>query len=212
MILGGIQSVEESKVRTETKAQAPAEPQKAKPEIAKPVKTEKSPPNPEPTREKVAVKPTPAPTPTKVTKTPVKQPHPKAPVTDDYAALMKRYSGVSTDAGGQGSGAGALNPTAKGTGGGELRSAEHLRYEELLRQTLYGNWSWPMARRDLVARVQFTLYPDGNVQDITIVTSSGVREFDDSVLRAVKRSIPVPPPPASIAKDYKRPIILFKPE
>jgi len=46
--------------------------------------------------------------------------------------------------------------------------------------------------------VSFTIRKDGRVDDIAVRKSSGFREFDDNVVRAVERAAPLPPVPAAL--------------
>jgi len=64
----------------------------------------------------------------------------------------------------------------------------------------------------LEAIVNFTIYRDGHISNVYLEKSSGNKYFDESVIRAVKKSAPFPPFPASIRKNSIEIGIRFRPE
>ena len=97
-------------------------------------------------------------------------------------------------------------------GGGVLRPPEFFTYTRLLEGYIKAGWRWPNRRQALVARVAMQLEPDGRVLNIELVSPSGNSEFDESVLRAVRKSSPVPPAPSSVYGKYFRNVtITFDP-
>ncbi len=68
-----------------------------------------------------------------------------------------------------------------------------------MKQRVQRNWLRPAnTADDLSCEVLVRLLPDGGVQSVRIVRSSGNGAFDRSVEAAVFKSDPLPKPPASI--------------
>ncbi len=111
------------------------------------------------------------------------------------------YDGESTNAGGQGFGAAKLG--GNGMGGGALASAEKVAYANALQQHVKSGWRWLAARDKLRALVLVEILPDGRIRSVEIAQSSGNKNFDDSILRAVKKANPVPAAPATIYNDFR---------
>ena len=119
----------------------------------------------------------------------------------------KQYKGESYDAGGQGFGAAKLG--GKGTGGGSLASIEKVAYMNALEQHIKRGWRWIMGNQKLTAIVRFRILKDGTLQKIELSKSSGNTNFDDSVMRAVRKASPVPPPPAKFYLDFSDVRLIF---
>ena len=97
------------------------------------------------------------------------------------------YSGESSKAGGQGFG--AARTGGKGFGGGTLRSAEFIAYLNALEHHIKSSWNWGLPTpRVLKAQVTVSILPNGVVQNAKISASSGNSQFDDSIIRAVRKS------------------------
>jgi colicin import membrane protein len=66
--------------------------------------------------------------------------------------------------------------------------------------------SWVLLQKgvELKAEVTFSIDFNGNIIDPAVTTSSGNMSFDQSVLRAVKKSSPLPPPPVDLAAKITR--------
>ncbi len=111
-----------------------------------------------------------------------------------------KYEGESANAGGQGFG--AARTGGQGMGGGVLASAEKIAYSNLLQQHVKSGWRWLPGAKKLKALVSVRILPNGQVQDIRITTSSGNSKFDDSVVRAVRKASPVPPPPEKFYSEF----------
>jgi TonB family protein len=60
--------------------------------------------------------------------------------------------------------------------------------------------------------VRFEIAPDGAVSGVELVRSSGDKNYDQSVVRAVQRSTPLPPPPDRYRDDFREVIIDFHSE
>lgn len=186
---------------------APAVPEKAeksKPEDAEVSLAKKTPaPTPKATPRATSVKEA------KVKPTPVK----KTPSVDpdkEYQRAMQRYLGESADAGGKGFGAAALG--GRGMGGGMLASPEFIAYLNLLKSHVHKGWRWYDRSSRYRTRVYFRILRDGAIRDIRMIDSSGSREFDDSVLRALAKADPVPPPPEKVYNAFKEVRMIFDPQ
>ena len=125
--------------------------------------------------------------------------------------------GPSVDSGGPGTQPGFLRTAAVGAAamprgdpnapaGDELwlRSGDrrYLGYFQRVYDKVRSQWVFPpKLARELVSGevvVSFTIRKDGRVDDIAVRKSSGFREFDDNVVRAVERAAPLPPVPAAL--------------
>ncbi len=115
-------------------------------------------------------------------------------------AALQRYLGESTDAGGKGFGAGRVG--GSGMGGGEVRPPEFFKYRDLLLGRIKEAWRWGNTSAVLITQIAFELQPDGTAKNVRVVKSSGDSGYDDSVVRAVIKASPFPPPPASVYEKY----------
>lgn len=140
---------------------------------------------------------------------PKPQPKQEASSSDDYQKAMQRYQGESSKAGGSGFGAAALG--GRGMGGGVVRPPEFFQYRDLIEAKVKENWRWFDPSMPLVVQVVFRIQANGTIEGISVVTSSGNREFDDSVYRAVVKANPLPPPPASVANFFREVRMTFDP-
>jgi TonB family protein len=104
---------------------------------------------------------------------------------------------------------GAASPGINVTGppGGDF-AGRYPAYVEAIRRRISQNWMQstidPAARasRSIHATATFTVYRDGSVKDIRIVESSRNSSFDNSGLRALYDSNPMPPLPADYSGSY----------
>ncbi len=169
----------------------------------KPVKT----PAPKVTP-KVTPKATPPPT-TKVdSKT--KQKSDGDEVDKRLQAALQRYLGDSSDAGGKGFGAGKVG--GAGMGGGVVRPPEFFMYEKILRSRIKDAWRWYDTAAPLITQVAFDIEPDGVVKNVRVTKGSSDSSFDESVVRAVLKASPLPPPPEKVYQLYFKSVrITFDP-
>lgn len=112
-----------------------------------------------------------------------------------------KYAGESANAGGEGFGAASLG--GHGMGGGTLADAEYIRYAQAIKEHVKSGWHWLPGSSHFRARVRVRILPSGMIQDVRIEQSSGNSNFDDSVVRAVTKASPVPPPPEKYYSDFK---------
>lgn len=78
-------------------------------------------------------------------------------------------------------------------------------YQMEVEEKIKGNWSYPVAlpsREDLEAVVVVIVKRDGTILKTEMKKGSSDPIFDESVLRAVKRSDPLPPFPEGYRKSY----------
>lgn len=164
-------------------------------------------PTPAPTEAAPTPRPQPTaastPAPAKPTKVPVK---PKN-VEKDYQSAMQRYLGDSSQAGGNGFGAARLG--GQGFGGGQQKSPEFFEYLETIKRAVHREWRWFDSRSVLIVEIELQIATDGTILDQRIMRSSGNDEYDDSVYRAIIAASPLPPPPASVYRDFQVVRIIF---
>jgi colicin import membrane protein len=104
---------------------------------------------------------------------------------------------------GSGEGLGAQSLGKGGVGGeGVLKSIEYIKYVNYMQATLKANWAWAGPKRSLRALVRFGVKENGEIVGIKIVQSSGDPLYDESVIRAVRKSSPLTAPPESHRKDF----------
>lgn len=156
------------------------------------------------------------PTPKIVKKQPAKPtaaPKPKEPSLSDInkqlEQAMQRYRGESSRAGGTGFGAARIG--GSGMGGGVVRPPEFFAYLRVLEGQIKQGWKWYDNTTPLIAQVVFRISENGDISDIRISSSSGISGFDDSVLRAVKKASPVPPPPPIVYEYFREVRMTFDP-
>lgn len=87
-------------------------------------------------------------------------------------------------------------------GGGAVRGIEFILYTQQLQRRVQESWIVAEKRPGLVASVSFKIQANGEVQDVDLMRSSGDATFDQSVLRAVRKATPFPPPPQSYADEF----------
>ncbi len=114
--------------------------------------------------------------------------------------VQNQYEGESAAAGGDGFGAAKLG--GQGMGGGTLGSLEEIAYRNALTSHVKRGWSWLGGSDRLVANVRVRILQNGQIQDVKVESSSGNRNFDDSVVRAVYKASPVPPPPPDLYSRF----------
>jgi colicin import membrane protein len=113
---------------------------------------------------------------------------------------------------GSGEGLGAQSLGKGGVGGeGVLKSVEFIAYQNRLVSTIKGNWAWAGRRSDLKVVVQFGIKENGEIIGLRVTQRSGDPTYDESVIRAIKRSSPVSSPPESHRKEFADVEMTFKP-
>jgi len=64
----------------------------------------------------------------------------------------------------------------------------------------------------LEVRVRFGVLENGDIVGLKIVDKSGDPSYDDSVLRAMRKAAPLPPPPDDYRKDFLNVELTFRPK
>ena len=185
-----------------TKDDSAAEVVEVKAPVVKEERKKEPPKKPEPEKKK--------PTETKkVSEKPKAKEPTSADINKDYQKAMQRYLGESTESTGKGFGAARLG--GNGMGGGVQRPPEFFTYRQILRDSVRRGWKWYNTQASLVAWVTFDIAVDGSISNVAVVESSGNRVFDESVLRAVYKASPLPPPPPSVYNDFRSVRLSFDP-
>lgn len=104
-------------------------------------------------------------------------------------------------------GIGGAGPVTKGGtvgegGGGIARGIEFILYTQELQRRVQESWIVAEKQPGLVASVSFKIRSDGDVQELELTQSSGDNVFDQSVVRAIRKAAPFPPPPQSYAQEF----------
>lgn len=148
-------------------------------------KVEKPPPEQKPPEKKVEKKPEPAPA-----ERP-KQPTPEEVLEAALARIEKRAGSKQAAA--------ANVPEASSAWAGKQKEIEYSAYYDQVERAVRENWIPPQDmdfdEETAMTVVSITLLPDGRVLKSTIEESSGDPQFDQSVMRAILKSTPFPPPP-----------------
>jgi len=92
-----------------------------------------------------------------------------------------------------------------GTGSnGIQQDPEFLLYYETIRKRIKDAWSFPGANNDLSTEVLFAIGPNGELNGVKVLESSRDAAFDDSVVRAIRRAAPFPPPPEKYRSQFEQ--------
>jgi colicin import membrane protein len=111
---------------------------------------------------------------------------------------------------GEGEGAAGLGPGGRG-GPGIVKGMDFLIYQNRILGTIKDNWAWVGQRSNLRVVVHFGIKETGEIFGLKIVQPSGDPSYDESVVRAVKKSSPLPAPPESYRKDFADVELTFRP-
>jgi TonB family protein len=85
---------------------------------------------------------------------------------------------------------------------GILKDPEFLLYYKTVQDQIKKAWSFTGGSNDLTATVDFAIGPDGALIGAKIGASSNDSSFDDSVIRAIRRAAPFPPPPDKFRDQF----------
>jgi TonB family protein len=101
-----------------------------------------------------------------------------------------------TGLGGREEGKGAaLGIGGDGGGGGTVMGLDFIIYKNRVEGLFKQNWTWVGANPNLNVRIAFRIESTGNILDVRILQRSGDGTYDESVIRAIRASSPLPPPP-----------------
>ncbi len=90
-------------------------------------------------------------------------------------------------------------------GTGAIGSLSMRIYQATVKSHIEDNWSYPAAiqnRKDLEVTVNLKIREDGAIMKYEFVKKSGDSIFNQSVLKAIERSNPIPPFPEGYEKSY----------
>jgi colicin import membrane protein len=126
-------------------------------------------------------------------------------------SAQKASKGETLSAGtGEGDGAAALGIGGRG-GPGVVKGIDFIAYQNRMLSTIKDNWAWVGARSNLRVVVHFGIKENGEIVGLKIVQPSGDSSYDESVLRALKKSSPLPAPPETVRKDFADVELTFRP-
>lgn len=123
----------------------------------------------------------------------------------------QRSSKGDGGSGGPGEGEGAAALGKGGRGGGTVRGMDYLIYQNRMLETIKGNWAWA-GRGNQKVVVHFSIKDNGEIIALKVVQSSGDASYDESVLRALKKSSPLAAPPEAYRKDFADVELTFRPQ
>ena len=92
--------------------------------------------------------------------------------------------------------------TAEAGNPGGGYGAEFLAYTQHIKQRVKEAWIVTERKPGLSAVVRFGVGASGEVLDVELAESSGDLAFDQTVLRAVKKANPLPPPPEAYREEF----------
>ncbi len=118
----------------------------------------------------------------------------------------------SGDLGDPSSGEGAVRPGKNGRGGGVLKGFEFLVYRNRMLHLIKEQWTWVGKISDLEVTVRFGILENGDVIGLRVVEASGDPSYDVSVLRAMRKAAPLPPPPDDYRNDFMNVELTFRPK
>lgn len=92
-----------------------------------------------------------------------------------------------------------------GTGKGSMgiqQDPQFLLYYQTVQDRIKKAWNYVGGSGDLTTSVTFAIGPDGNLTGVKLTQSSRDPAFDDSVVRAIRRAAPFPPPPEKYRPEF----------
>ncbi len=87
---------------------------------------------------------------------------------------------------------------------GIQKDPEFLLYYETVRKRIKDAWSFPGANNDLTTEVLFAIGPNGDLTGVKVLETSRDTAFDESVVRAIRRAAPFPPPPEKYRSQFEQ--------
>lgn len=95
----------------------------------------------------------------------------------------------------------APNNTTQGQKTSGAKDAEFQPYLEEMHNQISGKWQPPAVNKDAEVIIKFTILRNGHVINPEVAKSSGDKDVDESALKALRRSSPLPPLPMSFPQD-----------
>jgi colicin import membrane protein len=111
---------------------------------------------------------------------------------------------------GEGDGAAAKGQGGRG-GPGVVKGIDFIVYQNRMLEMIKNNWSWVGQKTSLKVVVHFGIKETGEIIGLKVAQPSGDASYDESVLRAVKKSSPLPVPPEPYRKDFADVELTFRP-
>ena len=133
----------------------------------------------------------------------------RAKTRSEVAQKSSKWEALSAGSG-EGDGAAGLGVGGRG-GPGVVKGMDFIIYQNRMLATIKENWAWVGQRSNLKVVVQFGVKENGEIVGLKIYQPSGDPSYDESVLRAVKKSSPLPAPPESYRKDFADVELTFRP-
>jgi len=112
---------------------------------------------------------------------------------------------------GEGVGGAALGAGGRG-GPGVVKGMDYVIYQNRMLSTIKNNWVWVGPRGNIKVVVHFNIKDNGEIIGLRIVQSSGNASYDESVLRAVRKSSPLPALAENIRNGFSEVELAFRPE
>ncbi len=137
----------------------------------------------------------------------------KAPGKGSGTGSGVRIGGGGSGAGGTGSGSGAGSGSAFSSQIG-LANFPFTYYIQNIINKVSGNWFTSLVDPGITGSFQvtvhFRIHRDGQVSDLKVEETSGIRSLDMSALRAIQSSAPFPPLPRAYEDDYLGIYLIFE--
>ncbi|HTJ08559.1 MAG TPA: cell envelope integrity protein TolA [Candidatus Binataceae bacterium] len=92
-----------------------------------------------------------------------------------------------------------------GSGKGSMgiqQDPQFLLYYQTVQDRIKKAWNYVGGSGDLTTSVHFAIGSDGNLTGVKLTQSSRDPAFDDSVIRAIRRAAPFPPPPEKYRPEF----------
>jgi TonB family protein len=149
-------------------------------------------------------------------KTAISKPQPDAKFQSNAPAASSSSSGafgsgVRIGGGGSGEGSGFGNGYSSQIG---LSDFPYTYYLQIITDRVSSNWFTslvdPGVQGQFQTVVYFRIYRNGQISEVKIQESSGLRSLDLSAIRSVQRSAPLPPLPSDYNKDYLGIFLIFE--
>ena len=129
---------------------------------------------------------------------------------DEYTRNIEKYLGDEAS-GEYVAGQDSFGSQGGPGGGGSVRPRSYFTYMRSIQRELRSAWTWHTRRTNLKAEIEMRVGRDGTIIFAQIAKSSGNREFDKSVMRAIRAVDPFPPPPSEVYDYFKHVILVFDP-
>ena len=134
----------------------------------------------------------------------------RASARSEAAQKPSKAEALSTGTG-EGIGASALGAGGRG-GPGIVKGMDYVIYQNRMLSTIKNNWVWVGPRSKIKVVVQFNIKDNGEIVGLKIAQSSGNSSYDDSVLRAVRKSSPLPALTENSRNGFSEVELAFRPE